>query len=154
MSIIESDSNSVFSRLLNNIADMARSIFSVFKLDFGLWGAFHGNGQTTVTGLAGPHIEIGGLTLHTALKSGSSGMNPMSAAVLQRSNRELEGGTRNVNVSVHDADSVYSEFIWHKIDGKEAVLELNNHSGFDLKEKYKTFGDAVFWFDNIFTTGS
>ena len=82
MSIIKSDSYGVFSRFFDDITNMTRSILSVFKLHFSFGGAFHGNGQTTVTGLASPNVEVRGLTLNTALKSRSSGMNPMSATIL------------------------------------------------------------------------
>jgi hypothetical protein len=68
---------------------MTRAILTVFELNFGLGRAFDSNGKAAMASLPGPNIEVRGLSLDATLKSGSSGMNPMSATVLQRSNLYL-----------------------------------------------------------------
>ena len=132
MLVIESNANRILSRLFDNVADVARAVFSVFEFNLGFGRPLDSNGEASVTSLSGPDVEVGRLALHTTLKTRSSGMNPVSTAVLQGSNSKLEWRSRNVHIAIHHTYGVHSKFIWHKIDGIKAVLELGNKCIFNL----------------------
>lgn len=81
----------VLTLLGNGVADVARAVLAVLEVDLRLAGALDRNGERSSASLTSPHIELARLTLLAALEAGASGMHAVSAAVAQRTHRELEG---------------------------------------------------------------
>ena len=90
MLVVEPDSDRVFAGLLHGVAHVARAVLAVLEVDHGLAGALDGDSQATMPSLSGPNVEVRGLTLDSALKAGTAGVNPVGATVLEWTNLWVE----------------------------------------------------------------
>ena len=86
--------------------------------------------------LSGPNIEVSRLSLDATFKAWTSGMDPMGSSILKRSYCELEWQSRDVNISVHDADRVNAKLVWHEVDLVKAILDFSHDGLFNLQQVY------------------
>ena len=89
---------------------------------------FDRDGKAAMASLPGPDVEVGWLTLDAPFQAWTSGVNPVSSAILEWPDGELERRSRDVDVLVHDADGVDAQLVWHEVHGVQPILDFG-HDG-------------------------
>jgi len=82
--------------------------------------------------LPGPDVEVSRLTLDASFEARASGVDAMGSSILKRADGELERGSGDVDVLVHDADRVNAQLVGHEVHGVQAVLDFSDDRLLDL----------------------
>lgn len=112
------------TRLGYAVTDVAAAVLAILEVDLSFARTLDRHGQSASAGFAGPDVEFAGFALLAPLETGTTGVNPVSAAIPQRTDGELERRARDVHLLVTNRHRVNAEFLRHEGHCVETVLDL------------------------------